>query len=216
MPKLTAIRKHAVDEMMRGVIFEAALAVFAEQGVEGMTMDRLAVAANVAKGSLYHYFPGKKALLEFMHAKVIDPIIRDLEELVVTQRPAIEKLTVHLNHLLEHIAKHVQVFRLLFQDDTAQGLLQTSQRRTREIGGRYLAEVFRQGIAENVFRPEDPFLLTQIFLALCKGVLDTQPELEGHDQREKIHRLIMGAFMGGVATEACRHGSSDFICLPQQ
>ena len=56
MPKLTAIRKQALDEMMREAIFQAAKAVLAKHGVDGMTMDRVAVEADVAKGSLYHYF----------------------------------------------------------------------------------------------------------------------------------------------------------------
>ena len=49
MPKLTAIRKQALDEMMREAIFEATVAVLSEHGVEGMTMDRVALAAKVAK-----------------------------------------------------------------------------------------------------------------------------------------------------------------------
>jgi AcrR family transcriptional regulator len=206
MPKLTAIRKQALDEVMREAIFEATMAVLSEHGMEGMTMDRVALAASVAKGSLYHYFPGKKALLEFVYMKMIDPVFRDLEEIVAAVQPAIEKLATHLDKLLSHIAKHAYVFRLLFQDDRAQGLLLSSQRRTREAGCRLLAEVFRQGIAEGVFRPGDPLVLTHMFLGLCEGAFDAQPELEGHDQRERVRCLILGTFLHGIATEERRGG----------
>jgi len=201
VPKLTAIRKRALDEMMKEAIFEAAVAVLAEHGVEGMTMDRVAVAADVAKGSLYHYYSGKQALLEFIYAKMIDPIFQNLEEIVASEQPATEKLETHLAKLLEHVAQHAQVFRLLFEDDTAQGLLQSSERRTREAGSRRLAEVFRQGIAEGVFRPADPLLLTHMFLGLCRGVFDSRPELERREQREMVQRLIMGTFLNGIATD---------------
>jgi AcrR family transcriptional regulator len=204
MPKLTAIRKEALDGIMREAIFEATLAVLAEHGVEGMTMDRVASAAKVAKGSLYYYFPGKKALLEFAYGKAIDPIFDDLEEVLATDRSAPDKLATHLTKLLEHVAKHAHVFKLLFQSDTAQGLLQSSQRRTHEIASQRLAEVFRQGIAEGAFRSADPLMLTYMFLGLCRGVLDSQPELEGRDQRTKVHHLIMDAFFRGIATEAWR------------
>ena len=204
MPRLTAVRRQALDEMMRAAIFEAAVSVLAEHGVEGMTMDRVAVAADVAKGSLYHYFSGKKDLLEFVHAKVIEPILQDLEEIVATEQSAIAKLATHLSKLLEYVVQHSQVFKLLFQDDAAQGLLQSSLRRTRDAGSRHLAEVFRQGIAEGAFRPEDPLILTHMFLGLCKGTFESDPELEGREQREKVHRLIMGTFLNGIATEECR------------
>ena len=110
MPKLTAIRKQALDEMMREAIFEATVAVLSEHGVEGMTMDRVALAAKVAKGSLYHYFPGKQALLEFVFAKMVDPVTTNLHEIVAGARPALEKLANHLAMLLEHIGRHTQVF----------------------------------------------------------------------------------------------------------
>jgi AcrR family transcriptional regulator len=201
MPKLTAIRKQALDEMMREAIFEATVAVLAEHGVEGLTMDRVAAAAVVAKGSLYHYFPGKQALLEFVYAKIIDPIHHDLLDIVASALPAIEKLATHLDNLLGHVAKHSRVFKLLFQDDTVQGLLQSSQRRTREAGCRVLAEIFQQGIAEGVFRHADPLLLAYMFLGLCTGVFDTQPDFGKHDERERIQRLIMSAFLNGVAAQ---------------
>jgi AcrR family transcriptional regulator len=202
MPKLTAIRKQALDGMMREAIFEAAVTVLAEHGVDGMTMDRVAVAANMAKGSLYHYFSGKQALLELVHAKITEPIIGNLEAVVATEQPAIAKLASHLHKLLEHVASHLPVFKLIFEDDAAVGLLQSSHRRAREAGGRWLASIFRQGIAEGVFQPVDPMLLTWLFLGLCRGVFDSHPDLEGREQREKIHRIIMDAFLNGIATRS--------------
>lgn len=204
MPRLTALRKQALDEMMREAIFQAASAVLAEHGVEGMTMDRVALAAAVAKGSLYHYFPSKQALLELVFAKTVAPILQNLDEIVARQQPAVEKLASHLNNLLEHVAQHSQVFKLLFQDDTAQGLLQASQRRSREAGSQRLAEVFRQGIAEGMFRPGDPLVLTHMFLGLSRGVFDTQPDLERPEQQAQVQRLILNTLLEGIGTEACR------------
>ena len=49
MPKLTAIRKQALDDIMKEAIFEATVAVLGQHGVEGMTMDRVATAAGVRR-----------------------------------------------------------------------------------------------------------------------------------------------------------------------
>jgi TetR/AcrR family transcriptional regulator, cholesterol catabolism regulator len=204
VPRLTAIRKQALDEVMKKAFFDATVAVLSEHGVEGMTMDRVASAASVAKGSLYHYFRSKKDLLEFVYAKIIDPIFQDLSDTVATERPAIEKLASHLHKLLEHVAKHATVFRLLFDDDTAHGLLQASERNSRETGSRRLAEIFSQGIAEGAFHAADPLTLARMFLGLCRGVFDGQPELQERTQRECAHRLILGAFLNGIATEEVR------------
>lgn len=201
MPRLTAIRKRALDGMMKEALFEATVAVLSDHGVKGMTMDRVASAAGVAKGSVYNYFSSKKDLLEFVHTKIIHPILDDLAETTATEQSAIEKLASHLRKLLEHVAKHARVFRLLFGDDTAHGLIHSSERTTREIGSQRLAEIFRQGISEGAFRPADPLVLARMFLGLCRGVFDGQPDLQERSQREDVHRLILGSFLNGIAAE---------------
>lgn len=204
MPRLTALRKHALDEMMKEALFEAAVAVLSEHGVDGMTMDRVAAAAGIAKGSLYRYFGSKRDLLEFLYAKLVDPVFRNLEELASSDKPAIEKLAGDLHVLLEHVAKHAQIHRLLFEDDVAHGLLQSSERRTLEAASERLAGIFRQGMEEGVFRPAEPRLLANMYLGLCKGILQTRPNLERPEQRNDMQRVILGTFLNGIAVEKGR------------
>jgi hypothetical protein len=128
-------------------------------------------------------------------------VLQELESLAAKEQPAIEKLTVQLRTLLDHIAKHAQIHKLLFEDDAVHGLLQTSERRRIEVASQRLAKIFHQGITEGVFRPSDPLLLARMYLGLCKGVLQNQPELERHDQRENLCRLIIGTFLNGITTE---------------
>lgn len=201
MPKLTAIRKQALDGVVKEAFFDATVAVLAEYGVEGMTMDRVASAASVAKGSLYHYFHSKTDLLQFVYAKIIDPIFHDLVEIVASEQPVVVKLSLHLHKMLEHVAEHARVFKLLFDDDTVHGLLQASERSTHEAGNLQLAEIFRQGISEGVFRPGEPLLLACMFSGLCKGMFDSQPPLKEPEQREHVIRVILNAFLNGIATE---------------
>jgi AcrR family transcriptional regulator len=201
MPKLTAIRKQAIDGMMKEALFEATIAILRTHGVEDLTMDRVAAEAGIAKGSLYRYFRSKRELLEFVHAKVIDPLFRDLDETIARQESALEKLTWLLRTLLEHVARHGQVHKLLFEDDAAHALLQSSERRTSEVASRQLANVFRQGIEEGVFRPGDPLMYAIIYLGICKGILQNEPKLDEPEQREALHRLILGTFLNGIAVQ---------------
>ncbi len=204
MPRLTAIRKRALDEVMKEAIFEATVAVLGQHGLEGMTMERVASAAGVAKGSVYNYFRSKKDLLEFVHAKLLDPLFEQLVQTVAADRPAIEKFSTHVRNMLDHFAKHARVCKLLFEDDAVLGLLQSTQRRTRKAGSQRLAEIFRQGIAEGVFRPADPAALALIYLGLCKGVFDSQHDLTQPGERDLVHRMIVDTLLNGIATEKGR------------
>src|ERR1700726_1312986 len=53
---------HDEQAAKRQRILDAALKLFAHEPYQAVTMDRVAVAAGVAKGTLYLYFPSKDAL----------------------------------------------------------------------------------------------------------------------------------------------------------
>jgi AcrR family transcriptional regulator len=204
MPKLTAVRKRAIDEIIKDAVFHAAVDVLTERGVEGLTMDRVAATAGVAKGSLYKYFSGKRELFQFVYAGLLDPFVEDLDAIVATKQSAMEKLVTHMRNTLQLAAGHGRVFRLLFSDDTARMVCQPTERTTREAICHRLAAIFSQGIEEGVFRPADPLMLARMFIGLGMGVFEGHPDLEGIEGREKIRQLIMSSFLNGVATPAGR------------
>ena len=82
----------------RGRIISAAWKLFYEQGYEDTTVEDIVFESETSKGSFYHYFEGKDALLGTL-SNVFD---EKYEELMKTMRPdldAMEKL-LYLNHEL--------------------------------------------------------------------------------------------------------------------
>ena len=82
----------------RGRIISAAWKLFYQQGYENTTVEDIVFESQTSKGSFYHYFDGKDALLGTL-AYVFD---EKYEELMGTMDPsmaAVEKLT-YLNHEL--------------------------------------------------------------------------------------------------------------------
>lgn len=82
----------------RGRIISAAWKLFYEQGYENTTVEDIVFESETSKGSFYHYFDGKDALLGTL-AYVFD---EKYEELMGTMDPslgAMEKL-IYLNHEL--------------------------------------------------------------------------------------------------------------------
>jgi AcrR family transcriptional regulator len=200
MPRLSAIRKQAIDGIMKEALFGATVAILGEQGVDGLTMERVAFKAGIAKGSLYRYFDSKRDLLEFVYTKLVDPIYQHLKDTVQEKKPAIEKLSGHLRILLEHVSKYGYVHELLFENDVSHGLLRMTERRSFEAARQEFAEIFGQGIEEGVFRPNDPSMLAAMYLSLCKAVVKTRPGLDQPDRIERIHDLILDTFLNGIAT----------------
>jgi AcrR family transcriptional regulator len=86
---------------------ETAWSLFQEQGYEAVTMEAIAEAADVAKGTLYKYFPVKEALLRHrFHREMAEVMPEILEQL--SALPTIEQ---RLGELHNQIADWTQQHR---------------------------------------------------------------------------------------------------------
>lgn len=82
----------------RGRIISAAWKLFYEQGYEETTVEDIVFESETSKGSFYHYFDGKDALLGTL-ANIFDEKYEQLTEVMDPSQDAMEKL-VFLNHEL--------------------------------------------------------------------------------------------------------------------
>lgn len=82
----------------RGRIISAAWKLFYEQGYEDTTVEDIVFESETSKGSFYHYFDGKDALLGTL-AYVFDEKYEQLMEVMDPSLDAMEKL-IYLNHEL--------------------------------------------------------------------------------------------------------------------
>ena len=82
----------------RGRIISAAWKLFYEQGYEDTTVEDIFFESETSKGSFYHYFDGKDALLGTL-AYVFDEKYEQLMEVMDPSMGAMEKL-IYLNHEL--------------------------------------------------------------------------------------------------------------------
>ena len=82
----------------KGRIISAAWKLFYEQGYEDTTVEDIVFESETSKGSFYHYFEGKDALLGTL-AYVFDEKYEELKGTMDPSLGAVEKL-VYLNHEL--------------------------------------------------------------------------------------------------------------------
>ena len=82
----------------RGRIISAAWKLFYEQGYDGTTVEDIVFESGTSKGSFYHYFDGKDALMGTL-AYVFDEKYEDLMPTLDPEKGAIETLA-YINHEL--------------------------------------------------------------------------------------------------------------------
>ncbi len=92
----------------KGKIIAAAWKLFYEQGYEDTTVDEIIRAAQTSKGSFYHYFSGKDALLSTL-AYLFDEKYEELLDQMDDSMGSFEKLIYLNNELFTMIEDSISI-----------------------------------------------------------------------------------------------------------
>jgi len=107
---LKATKKEIVTAFRTREILAAARTLLEQRGPEAMTMEEIAAAAGVAKGTLYLYFQSKDDLILALITQVGENILQDVEASLEGLGTPPEKLSRMVSVLLEYLNRE----RLLF------------------------------------------------------------------------------------------------------
>ncbi len=144
----------------RNRIIAAAWELFYENGYDDTTVDEIVERSGTSKGSFYHYFPGKDALLGSLSA-LFDEKYRSLSETIDPRMNSFDKLML-LNRELFFMIENTVSLDLLTQMLSTQ--LTTSSERHLMDRNRYYFKFLRRICAEGQERGElrDDIPITEI------------------------------------------------------
>src|SRR5215471_15298354 len=157
-------------------IYDVAARVFHEKGYEQTSMDDIAEAVGLLKGSLYHYIDSKEDLL-YGIAKAVDKVVADrMARNELLEGPAIERLRAQFHgHTLTSgpdvdFLTLVQVYYQEFRSLTPEHQAEVMALRRSYV--KYTRERMALAQAEGSVCPDlDVDLVTPGILALLNGVL---------------------------------------------
>jgi len=174
-------------------ILEAAKEIFAVKGFHPASMDEIAEAAGVAKGTLYNYFKDK----EDLYAEVLLSIIIETNDMVKRAMASSSGLWVKLEKLireaLDYFSKNREVLFVLGNEAPAQKLIKSHTRLKELINSRVelLSEIFASHRYENSiskeFTDEEAAFLC---LNLMEGVIRRMVEGRGKDPETSADLVI--------------------------
>ena len=109
------VRERADAVRNRRKVLDAAAALYAERGVAGVSMDDIALAAGVGKGTLYRRFADKSALA----AALLDDRERQLQQRLLAGPPPLgpgaapqDRLAAFADAYLRYVAAHLDLVAL--------------------------------------------------------------------------------------------------------
>lgn len=130
-------------------IFRVAFDLFATKGFEETTVEEIAEAADVAKGTVFNYFPNKRALLLAAHEAWMGSLEEHLGAPESWQKDARSQLLQVLSYLADRAIQHREVSRLVIFETMQEAHFQLAEDREPDSddGVRLL-----EGLVERVIR----------------------------------------------------------------
>ena len=171
-PKTT--KKEIVTAFRTREILAAARQLLEQRGPEAMTMEEIAAAAGVAKGTLYLYFLSKDDLILALINQVGENILRDVEASLQAAGTPPEKLVRVVSVLLEYLNRERLLFPIYAREllrgegESREGF----RRRYHELEEEFVTLVtrlFAEGIAAGQFIAANPRLLTFLIRGLVRA-----------------------------------------------
>lgn len=146
-------------------ILMAAARVFADKGYANTTTKEIADAADVAEGTLYNYFGGKREILLAIMAEAQDPIKAILEDASRLQDR--EDMVALVERGYEIFISQLPFIRTLLMEAWVDDWILQSFFMDRLQGiGQQLGTFIAKRVDEGIFRPVDPEFATQMVMGM--------------------------------------------------
>ncbi len=179
-------------------ILEAASALFYAQGYHATSMQDLADAVGLQKGSLYHYLRSKEDLLFPLIQQTLQGYVDDLEAIAGAGGSAAERLRRAVTAHVERVARFGDMMTVFISE--GRHLKPEEQERVRALADRYrqmLEGLIREGVESGEFRTPDPALATLAILGACNW-LPQWYRPGGRAAPAEIAGVFMDLFLKGL------------------
>jgi TetR/AcrR family transcriptional regulator len=154
----------------QAVILREAAQLIKRRGFHAASLDELAARLGVTKAALYHYFPGKQALLKACFDDVMAAAFRNLADARRQGRNGRERLRLTFTGYLQHIIDEVSVAVVTIEEDSLTPADRAIVVTARDRFERSLRELVRQGIRDGSIVPCDPKLAVFAMLGAVNWV----------------------------------------------
>lgn len=189
-------------------ILDAAATLFAEKGYDNTSTTDLLEAVGIAKGTLYHHFKSKEAIMDALIERQTDYVLAEARRIAADKSIPVEErmirtiLALHVdteetegNELIEHLHKpqnalmHQKTKRIIFQSVPP-----------------ILAGILEDGIDQGLYDTPYPLECMEMAMSYLDNILDEDMlELTDTQRLEKIRAFIfslerlLGVKTGGLA-----------------
>ncbi len=188
-------------------IIEAATALFARRGAEGVTVLDIAKRCNVASGTVIYHFKSKNNLLFIISRKIFVRLHRDAQKAMLQVNTPLEAIHAFIDafFILAEQNRDCIVFLARFDPFTRLDLGCFPNTDLLMLKDQYLGLIeycLKAGVAERSFNPVDPSTLRMLIWATLQGICHKYCQITPlQDLSQELKRMITFRLTGSLGGE---------------
>jgi AcrR family transcriptional regulator len=197
-------RRNTLKTRTQQDILKAAVDIIARQGMQALTMDRVALETGVAKGTLYIHFKNKKEIFDAAISMIVEPLFANLLKATEGDRAPIQKLSNYSRTCIEFFDRNHDFFRVMFFD---RHHIQEQRKRYHNLYNKFvgrIAGIIDEGIRRGDFRSIDSVKLAAIFIESNLAVVMQRLDRHNKGSIDDDVNLVVGVFMNGIAVKGLK------------
>lgn len=173
-------RREREKEQRQKAIIDAAEKIFFSEGVENSSMDEVAAAAELSKGTLYLYFQNKDDLYHAIVLRGLNILYDLFKKAVAQEKKGIEKLNALGRAYFEFYQQYPDYANAILHHEGRKVEIEGREKspfmnRCFEAGNRLfelMQEAVKVGIGDGSLRPDlDPLLVSIVLWAHSNGIM---------------------------------------------
>lgn len=189
-------RRERKKARTRRAIFRAAMTLFEQHGFEGVTVDRICEAADVAKGTFFLHFPTKSALLGEFGRELAAGLADRLRE---PRRSALAEYRTMVEYLGDRWLAQADVMRAMLREFLATPETVASAGSASRDLGTVVEDIVARGQRRGEFRRNvSPRLAAAMFLTTSAAILAGGVYGEDETTPEQVRNELLHALLHGL------------------
>ena len=180
-------------------IFTEAVRIFREKGYHATSVQDIADAVGLQKGSLYHYISSKEELLFKIFERSTGALTQELETIVASSDPPTEQLCHAIQAHLTALCEHLDIYSVyLSERRVLSGRTHSRVRSEGERHARLLEHIIQQGVAAKDFRAVDSKMTAHAILGMCNWLYQWYSPA-GRLKPDEIAKIFSDLVVDGLA-----------------
>jgi AcrR family transcriptional regulator len=190
-----------LESLARQEIQDAVIRILTRPGARGLTMEKVAMEAGMAKGTLYLYYKDKKQLIQSVKDASFNPLVEEILVILGGPLPPAERLTRAIARHVGYFDENRGFFRVLLWDRQLPGA-----RARRDQSDRYRAyvlgvtRVLEEGMRSRAFKRLDAARLAPILIEATIAMIDTRLRRDDPGPVEDDVKLLREMILNGIAS----------------